>query len=204
MKKTLCKISSGSQEFEWYLVVNENNNLILSQVNEDPNFNGDNVCIVYNYNGNSMNELFDILANTEHPKNVNKDSEAGVYMLLSGAMFKCFKDLLEKGLKIPQHQMPNIPNNNGPQMHNIVQVFNPHNQHHHNQHNNPSVLMDENTLFMAMNTIKSTKIQISLLHNVIDTTIAQLKITQNMLVKQHTITVNKILLNSPLQITIQP
>ena len=147
MKKTLCKISSVGQEFEWYLVVNENNNLILSQVNEDPNFNGDNACLVYNYNGESMNELFDILANTEHPKNVNKDSEAGVYMLLSGAMFKCFKDLLEKGLKIPQHQMPNIPNNNGPQMHNIVQVFNPHNQHHHNQHNNPSVLMDENTLF---------------------------------------------------------
>jgi len=124
MKKTLCKISSGIQEFEWYLVVDENNDLILSQVNEDPNFNGDDVCLVYNYNSNSMNELFDILANTEHPKNINKNSE-GVYMLLSGAMFKCFKDLLEKGLKIPQHQMPNIPNNHGHQMHNIAPVYNP-------------------------------------------------------------------------------
>ena len=129
MKKTLCKISSGSQEFEWYLVVNESNDLILSQVNEDPNFNGDDVCLVYNYNGNSMNELFDILANTEHPKNINKDSE-GVYMLLSGAMFKCFKDLLEKGLKIPQHQMPNIPNNHGHQIHNIAPA-----QHNNGQQN---------------------------------------------------------------------
>ena len=129
MKKTLCKISSGSQEFEWYLVVNESNDLILSQVNEDPNFNGDNVCIVYNYNGNSMNELFDILANTEHPKNINKDSE-GVYMLLSGDAFKCFKDLLEKGLKIPQHQMPNIPNNHGHQIHNIAPA-----QHNNGQQN---------------------------------------------------------------------
>ena len=141
MKKTRCKISSGSQEFEWYLVVNENNNLILSQVNEDPNFNGDNACLVYNYNGESMNELFDILANTEHPKNVNKDSEAGVYMLLSGAMFKCFKDLLEKGLKIPQHQMPNIPDAHSNQMNNMTPVFNPQNQYH------VPYMMDENTIF---------------------------------------------------------
>ena len=133
MKKTLCKIVSGTQLFEWYLVVNDNNDLILSQVNEDPNFNGDNTCMVNNYNGNSMNELFDILSNPEHPKNINKASE-GVYMLLSGAMFKCFKDLLEKGLKIPQHQMPNIPNNNGHQMHNMVPVHNPQNQQN-NMHN---------------------------------------------------------------------
>ena len=138
MAKTLCalKLSTGSQ---FYLIQNDQNNLVVSA-----NYIGmppvHNVLITDTGNkcaGNFGNMfLSGEIFNTEN-----------VYVLCNGERFKSLKDLLEKGLNIPPYQMPNLPVGHGPQMHNIAPVFNPHNQHHHNQHNNPNVLMDANTIF---------------------------------------------------------
>ena len=132
MAKTLCalKLSSGSQ---FYLIQNDQNNLVVSA-----NYIGvppvHNVLITDTGNkctGNFGNMfLSGEIFNTEN-----------VYVLCNGERFKSLKDLLEKGLNIHPHQMPNLPVGHGPQMHNIVPVFNPQNQH--NVANQPQYITDQ-------------------------------------------------------------
>ena len=134
MKKTLCqlKLSNG---LRFYLIQNDQNNLVVSAncIGVPP---VNNVVILDPYNkcadnfGNKFlsGEIFKV---------------PNVAVIFNATNYHSLKDLLKEGLKIPQHQMPNLPVGHGPQMHNIVPVFNPQNQQNNNisenvkvQHNN--------------------------------------------------------------------
>lgn len=143
MAKTLCSVRTTAG-YVFYLVQNDNNNLdlVTNPIYGNP-LHG--VVLVVDTNNIFSKEAFlsGSIFNTE-----------GVSVLLNAKQFKSLKDLLEKGFKIPQHQMPNLPGNQSNQMHNMAPVFNPNNQHHHNQHvvnNNNNIgvpyMTDANTMF---------------------------------------------------------
>ena len=128
MKKTLCRLSltNGSQ---FYLIQNDQNNLEVSANPEgmQPQLYASVVVTdTHNQYQNNFGEKF--LSGEIFNDNT-------VSVLCNATPFKSLKDLLEKGLNIPQHQMPNLPNNNQHNQQDQIVV-----------NNNPSVLMDMNTL----------------------------------------------------------
>ncbi|MBQ7537178.1 MAG: hypothetical protein IJT14_03605 [Rickettsiales bacterium] len=130
MKKTLCKLSLSSG-LTFYLLQNEQNNLVVSEnpiMGQQPLYDAVVIADTENKIGDNFKKMFlsGEIFNTEK-----------VAVLCHGKSFKSLKDLLEKGIKIPPHQMPNIPNNHGQQMHNMVPVFNPQNQQNDNVASQP-------------------------------------------------------------------
>lgn len=132
MAKTLCSVRTTAGHV-FYLVQNDNNNLdlVTNSIYGDP-LHG--VVLVVDTNNIFSKEAF-LSGKIFNTKNVA--------VLCHGESFKSLKDLLEKGLKIPQHQMPNLPNNLGHQMHNMAPVFNPQNQQNNNIVNQPQYVAYE-------------------------------------------------------------
>lgn len=136
MKKTLCKLILTSG-FTFYLVQNEQNNLEVSKnpiIGQQPLYEAVVIVDTEKKIGNNLKKMFlsGEIFNTEK-----------VAVLCNGRKINSLKDLLEKEFKIPQHQMPNIPNNHGHQMHNIVPVFNPQNQQNNNIANQPQYVANQ-------------------------------------------------------------
>ena len=118
MKKTLCKVSSSAGP-SFYLIQNDQNNLEVSANPENMQSPLYASVLVTDINNKYQNNFEEKFLSGE----IFNDNTVSV--LCNARTFKSLKDLLEKGLKIPQHQMPNIPNNHGHQMHNIAPVYNP-------------------------------------------------------------------------------
>ena len=125
MKKTLCKVSSSAGQ-SFYLIQNDQNNLEVSANPENmqsPLYASVLVTDIDNKYQNNFGEKF--LSGEIFNDNT-------VSVLCNARTFKSLKDLLEKGFKIPQNEMPNLPVGLGHQMHNIAPVFNPQNQQNDN------------------------------------------------------------------------
>lgn len=127
MAKTLCRLSltDGSQ---FYLNQDDQNNLVVSAnyIGVQPSNN-----VVIMDVGNKCKDNFGDKFLSGQVFN-----ETDVAVLFNATKYNSLKDLLEKGLKIPLHQMPNLPNNNQHNQQDQIVV-----------NNNPNVLMDANTLF---------------------------------------------------------
>ena len=128
MKRTLCTLRTtfGS---EFYLIQNEQNNLEVSTIPAEGQQSSNHIVVIADIDNKFINNFKEKFLSGEV---FNTDKASVLY---NGERFKSLKDLLEKGLNIPQHQMPNLPNNNQ------------HNQQDQNVvNNNPNVLMDVSTL----------------------------------------------------------
>ena len=128
MTKTLCKVSSSTGKM-FYLIQNNQNNLEMITSSEDIPTLYKTTVLISDINNKYQNNLGEKFLSGE----IFNDTNCAV--LCNGKKIESLKDLLEKEFKIPQHQMPNLPNNNQ------------HNQQDQNVvNNNPNVLMDMNTL----------------------------------------------------------
>ena len=130
MKRTLCKLSLKTGNF-FYLLQDEHNNLSVSKNPGDIHCPANRVVLVLD-NQNQIGNNFE----------ANFLSASNYKLIWQAETFNSLKDLLEKGFKIPQHQMPNLPVGHGPQMHNIVPVFNPQNQQN-NMVNQPQYITNQ-------------------------------------------------------------